>query len=222
MRGRLLCFLVGRPGIRRTITMKIMGHLRRTRQPSELLPNYSFLRTIQSPSHTFWDELYQEYRLSTGAFKASTSDKTVSGDLEQLLVADEVPVSEFQSSLARVVGLYAIQIQKIRDQALTVSHLPVLTDWYHGGIAGNLKPRSIREKLRDDAVAIIKVDQELAASYHATNRSGALVGSGSRNFIRLGCSGPQKPISFLAKAVRTWRANPAQTDAPRRATRPTG
>jgi hypothetical protein len=165
MRGRLLCFLVGRPGILRTITMKIMARWRRTRQPSELLSEFSFLRTIQSPSHTVWDDLHKQYRLSSKAFNPSTDDKTVSGDLEQLLLADEVPVSEFRSALGRVVGLYAIKVEKIRIQDLIVSHLPVATNWYHGGIGGKLTDR-VKRKLKDEAAAIIEIDQELAASYH--------------------------------------------------------
>jgi hypothetical protein len=145
--------------------MKIMARLRRTRQPSELLPEFSFLRTIQSPSHTVWDDLHKRYRLSSKSFSPSTKDKTVSGDLEQLLVADGVPASKFKSSLGRVVGVYAIKVEKIRVQELIVSHLPVRTNWYHGGIGGKLTDR-VKRKLKDEAVAIVEIDQELAASYH--------------------------------------------------------
>lgn len=91
----------------------------------------------------------------------------VSGDLEQLLAEDQVPVLSFKSPLGRVVGLYAVQIQKIRDQALTASHLPVRSNWYHGGVGGNLT-KGARRSLKNEAVAIIEIDQELAASYHAT------------------------------------------------------
>jgi hypothetical protein len=111
--------------------------------------------------------LHKQYRLSSKAFNPSTSDKTVSGDLEQLLVADEVPVSKFKSSLGRVVALYAVQVEKIHIQELIVSHLPVRTNWYHGGIGGKLTDR-IKRKLKDEAVAIVEIDQDLASSYHGT------------------------------------------------------
>jgi hypothetical protein len=145
--------------------MTIMFRFRRTRKPTELLTEFSFLRTIQSPSHTVWDDLHKQYRLSSKAFSPSASDKTVSGDLEQLLLADEVPISKFKSSLRRVVALYAIQVEKIHIQQLVVSHLPVPTNWYHGGISGKITDK-VKRKLKDEAVPIIGIDQALAASYH--------------------------------------------------------
>lgn len=165
MTGRLLCFLVGRPGIRRSLTMHLMCRVRRTLLSSELSSDYQFIRTIQSPDHLVRDELTGLYRVSSKAFHPSRSDGTLSGDLEQLLTRDGLTVTDFQSSVARVVGKYGIKIAQVRARGFEAEHRPMAQNWYHGAICGNFT-RSKRRKLYEDAVAIMDIDQRLAARYH--------------------------------------------------------
>ena len=173
MIGRLLYFLVGRPGIRRSLTMRLMCRIRRTHPSSELLPDSRFIRTIQSPDHLVKDELTGLYRVSSKAFHPSRNDGTLSGDLEQLLTGDGLTVADFQSSLTRVVGKYGISISQVRARGLEAEHRPVIDNWYHGAICGNFT-QSKERQLYKDAIPIMEIDQLSAENYHyQRSQSGA-------------------------------------------------
>lgn len=161
MRGRFLCFLVGHPGIRRTITMSIMLRTRRTLKSSELDPDSMFIRTIQSPSHIVKDQLTGRYVISSKAFDCSSSDKSLSGDLNQLLQRDGISYSDFKSPLKRVVAAYAIKIQQLRANGLEVLHQPIATNWYHGGAIGKFT-KGVKRKLKEQCAPLIEIDQDEA------------------------------------------------------------
>ena len=166
MIGRMLSFLVGRPGWRRSATMMVMCPLRRTRLPQELLADRHFIRTIQSPSHVVRDASTGLYRISSKAFLPSSEDKTLSGDLEQLLLADGLHATSLKGATSRVVGSFALKIGQLRDQNLGVSHDPMWDNWYHGAITGITTKRH-KENLRKNAIELIPIDQEEAAKLEA-------------------------------------------------------
>jgi hypothetical protein len=97
----------------------------------------------------------------------------LSGDLEQLLTDDGLTVADFQSSLARVVGKYGINISQVRMQGLQVEHRPALDNWYHGAIFGHFT-QSKKRQLYKDAIPVTEIDQLSAEKYHyQKSQSGA-------------------------------------------------
>ena len=146
--------------------MTVMCSLRRTRLPQELLADRHFIRTIQSPSHVVRDASTGLYRISSKAFSPSSEDKTLSGDLEQLLLADGLHATSLKPALSRVVGSFALKIGQLRDQNLGVSHDPMWDNWYHGAITGITTKRH-KENLRKNAIELIPIDQEEAAKLEA-------------------------------------------------------
>ncbi len=170
MKGRLLYYLVGRPGIRRSLTMWLMCRYRRTLHSSELLPGLRFIRTIQSPDHIVPDEATGEFRISSKAFSPSSTDGTLSGNLEQLLITDGLTCTDISPKLKRIVAVYSLTIEQFTAEALIVSHAPVKSNWYHGAVSGRFTD-GIKRRLKNEAVAINPIDQVAAAKHQTRERS---------------------------------------------------
>lgn len=125
---------------------------------SRLQPEYRFIRTLQSPHHVVPDERTGRYRISSKAFGPSSSDGTLSGDLEQILVADALSPTAMYPAIRDPVGAASVTIGQIRSVSAQVEHDPAKWNWYHGAVRGT-KPRGVRNMLCDLAVEIIAIDQ---------------------------------------------------------------
>ena len=159
---RLLSFIVGRRGLLRNSTMRLMLLLRRKWQPSHLQPDFRFIRTLQSPHHLVFDEHTGQYSISSQAFTPSGSDGALSGDLEQVLMADGLIATAMYPAVRDAVGAASLTVGEIRRADATVEHDPVQGNWYHGAVRGS-KSRSVKRRLSAAAVEIIPIDQIRAA-----------------------------------------------------------
>jgi hypothetical protein len=164
VKRRVLSFIVGHPGWLRNQTMALMCHFRRQLPPSELEPDFRFVRTLQAPDHIVFDEHKGLYRISSKAFGPSSSDGSLSGDLEQLLVRDGLTATAMYPAVDRAIGAAALTVGQICKHGPTVHHEPVQKNWYHGGVRGIRS--STKKKLLGDAVEIVPIDQAQAASWH--------------------------------------------------------
>lgn len=128
---------------------------------SRLLPDGRTLRTVQAPHHVKNSD--GTWVVSSAAFSPSSSDQSLSVDLEQLLHADDLDSTALYPGLARSVGLYALGVGELRQLGMEVDHRPIWQNWYHGGVQ-NISHR-LRKKMAKNAVAVIEIDQMAAASY---------------------------------------------------------
>lgn len=144
--------------------MWLMKCLRPKVPSSKLLPDFEFVRTLQD-HHIVEDKNQKRYRISSKAFSPSKADKSLSGDLEQLLLADGLSATAMYPAVDRYVGAAALKVGDIRGLGLEVEHQPVATNWYHGGIV-SIKDTH-KKKLERIAREIIPIDQEKAARLQA-------------------------------------------------------
>jgi hypothetical protein len=144
--------------------MRLMCSIRQTLRYTELLPQYRFIRTIQS-DHVIRDEATGIYRLSSKAFGPSSSDGFLSGDLEQPLVADRLSALALYPAVDRAVGAVGLTIWQICDHSLisevAVHHDPVKRNWYHGSISG-IKKKKTKDYFRLIAIELVPIDQDEA------------------------------------------------------------
>jgi hypothetical protein len=138
-----------------------MFQMREKWLPSRLRPEFRFVRTLQSPFHVVQDEATGLYRISSKAFGPSSSDGTLSGDLEEVLHEDGLSATAMYPAVRDPVGAASVTIDQIRTIGAGVSHDPSRHNWYHGAVNGS-KPKRIRNKLKDGAVEIIPIDQARA------------------------------------------------------------
>ncbi|MGJ5149906.1 hypothetical protein [Bradyrhizobium sp. HKCCYLR1023] len=162
MRKRLLSFIVGRPGLLRNCVMCLMCLLRRKWLPSQLQPDYRFVRTLQSPHHLVFHERSGRYEISSQAFGPSSSDETLSGDLEEVLLSDGLKATAMYPAVRDAVGAASVTVRQILDTKATVEHDPVIVNWYHGAVRGT-KSKSVKRRLSQAAQEIIPIDQQKAA-----------------------------------------------------------
>jgi hypothetical protein len=155
MKRRVLSFLVGHPGLRRRATMPLMRLLRGRRLLSR--PQLRFVRTLQLPDQVVYNAGLQRWEPSSAAFSPSSTDGSLSGDLEELLRADGLPPQTLYPAVPRAVGAATFTIQQARDLGVQVRHDPVWSNWYHGGA---LFPGTGRNQLKR---ALKSVAQELIA-----------------------------------------------------------
>lgn len=161
-RKRLLSFIVGRPGLLRNCVMRLMCLLRRKWLPSQLQPDHRFVRTLQSPHHLVFDKRSGRYEISSQAFGPSSSDETLSGDIEEILLSDGLEATAMYPAVRDAVGAASVTIRQILDAAASVEHDPVIVNWYHGAVRGT-KLKSVRKRLSQAALEIIPIDQKRAA-----------------------------------------------------------
>jgi hypothetical protein len=88
----------------------------------------------------------------------------LSGDLEQLLLADGLNPTVLQPSVQRSVGTLGIAIERIKSRGASVKHDPVTVNWYHGSISNITK--SMRRQWKNDADEIIPIDQAAAVAFN--------------------------------------------------------
>jgi hypothetical protein len=143
-----------------------MWLLRRKWPQSRLQPEFRFIRTLQSPHHLIFDERTGRYNISSQAFTPSGSDGALSGDLEQILIADGLAATAMYPAVRDPVGAASVTIGQIREANATVEHDPVKWNWYHGAVRGS-KVRSVRKRLCEAAIEIIRIDQIRAAELEA-------------------------------------------------------
>jgi len=129
-----------------------------------LQPEFRFIRTLRSPHHIVPDDR-GFYRISSKAFSPSSSDKKLSGDLEQILAADGLPPDGMYPAVRDPVGAASITVGQMRTAGAGVEHDPVPLNWYHGSATGTGKDK-VKRKLAEVAVEFIKIDQKLAARFH--------------------------------------------------------
>src|SRR6185437_4714783 len=91
----------------------------------------------------------------------SSSDGTLSGDLEEILHEDGLPATAMYPAVRDPVGAASVTVEQIRTTGAGVAHDPARHNWYHGAVAGT-KPKRIRNKLKDGALEIIPIDQARA------------------------------------------------------------
>lgn len=154
-----------------------MSQIRLPIPSSTLRRDFRFVRTLQAPDHIVPDKKTGQYRISSKAFGPSSSDGSLSGDLEQALAMDGLDPLAMYPAVTRAVGAAALLIGHFQDLGCAVEHKPVPTNWYHGGALGT-KSKSVREKLRLAAEEIVPIDQIEAARWFASiDASAALPGS---------------------------------------------
>lgn len=142
-----------------------MFRLRRSWPSSRLQPEFRFIRTLQSPYHISWDER-GFYRISSKAFGPSKADKTLSGDLEEVLAYDGLQPDCMYPAVRDPVGAASVTIGQMRAAGVaSVEHNPVSLNWYHGAAKGTGKD-SVKRKLATAAVEFIEIDQVLAKRLH--------------------------------------------------------
>jgi hypothetical protein len=143
-----------------------MCRLRQKWLASRLQPEYRFIRTLQSPHHVVLDKRLGRYRISSKAFGPSSTDQTLSGDLEQVLLQDGLSATAMYPAVSDPVGAASITIGQLRAASASVSvdHDPTCSNWYHGAVTGT-KPQGIRNKLLDHVLEIIPIDQERAKAF---------------------------------------------------------
>lgn len=142
-----------------------MYYLRPKWISERLQPDFRFIRTLQSPWHLVRDEATGRYRISSKAFGPSKSDGTVSGDLEEILIEDGLDATTMYPAVRDPVGAASLTVEQVLSVGAQVSHIPVSTNWYHGGIAGTKRGR-VKERLREMAQEIIPIDQARAREFH--------------------------------------------------------
>lgn len=103
--------------------------------------------------------------MSSAAFGPSSSDKRLSVDIEQLMSADGLGPTDLYPGIDRSVGLYAVEVAKVRELNLEIEHQPILPNWYHGGVL-NISSHGVRKKLAKAASAVIEIDQAAAQAFH--------------------------------------------------------
>jgi hypothetical protein len=136
-----------------------------------LQPEFEFVRTLQH-YHVTYDKHLGRYRISSKAFSPSSTDNSLSGDLEELLKVDGLPATAMYPAVEHYVGAAALKVEDIRALGLEVEHQPVQTNWYHGGI---VKIRdSHKKKLEKISREIIQIDQEKSKRFD-DQRAAALV-----------------------------------------------
>jgi hypothetical protein len=114
-------------------------------------------RSLQAPQHVQFDPATQTFEVSPSAFKKQ-SDGTISVDLEQVLVADDLPLDHEYPRIGRAVGLVAHTVQRLTEAGFAVSHDPLEENDYHGIAAGNLS-KTTRVALAETCEIIRPLDQ---------------------------------------------------------------
>ncbi|GAA5264414.1 hypothetical protein ACOSOMT5_P0837 [Acidiphilium sp. MT5] len=149
--------------------MALMCRLRQTRQSSQLLPEYSVIRTIQAPHHLMLvTDASGEWVLSSAAYSPSR-DGFVSVDLEQLLIEDGLNAKFMYPAVNRSVAAATHTVSALQELNLAAVHDPIAKNWYHGGISGidrSNRGREIRRQLAKTASFLIPIDQIEAQKFH--------------------------------------------------------
>ncbi|MCA1381266.1 hypothetical protein [Bradyrhizobium sp. BRP23] len=138
--------------------------LRRKWPSSKLQPEFRFIRALRSPYHVSWDER-GFYRISSKAFGPSSTDKKLSGDLEEVLAHDGLNPDCMYPAVRDPVGAASVTIGQMREAGALVEHDPTTFNWYHGAASGTGKDK-VKRKLAKVAVEFIKIDQALAKRLH--------------------------------------------------------
>lgn len=141
-----------------------MWVIRRRWHSSKLQPEFRFIRTLRSPYHVSWDER-GFYRISSKAFGPSSTDRTLSGDLEEILAHDGLEPDCMYPAVRDPVGAASVTVGQMRAAGAVVEHDPVMLNWYHGAASGTRKD-SVKRKLAKVAVEFIEIDQALAKRLH--------------------------------------------------------
>lgn len=142
--------------------MRLMCRFRRSWSASRLQPDFRFIRTLQSPYHVVPDERTGRYRISTKAFGPSKADGKLSGDLEEILIADGLSPTAMYPAVRNPVGAASLTVGQIRNAGAQVEHDPAPWNWYHGAVSGT-KPKRVKQLLVDAAIELIPIDQARAA-----------------------------------------------------------
>lgn len=144
--------------------MGLMFRLRRKWCPSRLQPEHRFIRTLQSPHHVVFDERVGRYIVSSQAFNPSSSDGTLSGDLEEVLARDGLHPTAMYPAVRDPVGAATVTVADLRGVGATVEHDPVEQNWYHGAVRGT-KARGVKKRLSAMALEIVPIDQAQAEAF---------------------------------------------------------
>lgn len=158
--------------------MFVMCHVRETWPISKLLPDFKFIRTLQTPHHIVFDKRLSRYRISSQAFRPSSADNALSGDLEQLLNFDGLSAVALYPAVNLEIGAASLTVREIRSHDLTVHHEPVWVNWYHGavrGIQSGKAGQKTKKALCALATEIIAIDQVEAARRESLLNSAAIV-----------------------------------------------
>lgn len=143
--------------------MRVMCRLRGTRSHLSR-PDLRFVRTVQAPDQVVFNKHTNRYEASSAAFTGSSNGGSLSGDLEELIQGDGLPLDILYPAVKRGVGAVTFRVQDALDLGLHVHHEPVAANWYHGGVRGNLK--KTETKLKAVANELIEIDQEASRLYH--------------------------------------------------------
>jgi hypothetical protein len=110
--------------------MLVMKAFRRRKALSS--PDSRFVRTLQSPDQVVYDAKQKCWRASSAAFGPSSKDRSLSGDLEELLVVDGLRADSLYPAVGRAVGASTFTVRQAQALGVAVDHDPVWTNWYHG------------------------------------------------------------------------------------------
>jgi hypothetical protein len=167
MKRRVLSLLVGRPGLRRRLAMALMKLFRARRNLSQ--PQLRIIRSLQSPDQVVYDANLKRWRPSSAAFGPSKEDGSLSGDLEELLLADGLSVDALYPAVPRSVGASTFTVGEAGGLGLPVKHDPVWPNWYHGstifpdGSSAISKAKRGLQKLAQD---LIPIDEVMALKWY--------------------------------------------------------
>ena len=131
---------------------------------AELKGNRRALRSLQAPEQVIFDPLRNEWGVSPAAFRPQ-SDGSISLDLEEILEADDLPLTHGYPRIARAVGLVAHSVERLREAAFVVSHVPICGNDYHGEARGN-PTRESRDALASSCEIIVTLDGDAAQRHH--------------------------------------------------------
>lgn len=147
--------------------MRLMQLRRKTWSSSNLQPEGLFIRTLQGPppnNHVKLEESTGRYIVCSQAFRPSTNDGCVSGDLSQIIEADGLPATALYPTVERALGAAAVPVRVIRGLGCDVEHSPEPDNWYHGGLTGigTDKRSRIKRAIAAASFEIVPIDQDEA------------------------------------------------------------
>ena len=129
----------------------------------ELHGAYRALRTLQAPEQVVYDPVEKRWKASDGAFRTGR-DGTISIDLEEALLIDNLPLTHGYPRIGRAVGLIAHNVDRLKEAGFSISHVPLDGNDYHGEARGKLSG-SARRDLANTCEIIVSINGDNVQRY---------------------------------------------------------
>lgn len=134
-----------------------------------LAGHYRALRTVQCPQHILPNATRTGYRVSSAAFKMQ-SDGTISVDLEEALLRDDLALTAHYPGVDRAVALVAHTVEVHQSYDAAVTHVPVPGNDQHGEVRSNVGRKPMERAARalaDTCQEIVPIDAPAAVALGA-------------------------------------------------------